>query len=159
MTNRRQPFVINLLQMLSTHFGPINCLVNYVSQSSRQTYIYRCNTTSLRLATRFREEFRMPLDGAGFRLYGNVSEFAFFSRSKQGSRDRNYCNISILKTMDNKMGLYFRDWTVLGEIRLRVIINDEFPEMGACYEYLHKQIMHSFCVLVYNQSPTTVSKS
>ena len=32
MTNRRQPFIINLLQMLSTHAGPINCLVIYVSQ-------------------------------------------------------------------------------------------------------------------------------
>ena len=75
----------------------------------------------------------MPLAGAGFRLYGNVSEFAFFRRSKQGSRDRNYCNISIFKTMDDKMGLYVRDWTVLGEIRLRVIINDEFPEMGGMF--------------------------
>ena len=33
MTNRRQPFIINLLQMLSTHTGPIACLVNYVAQS------------------------------------------------------------------------------------------------------------------------------
>ena len=33
MTNRRQPFIINLLQMLSKHSGPIACPVNYVSQS------------------------------------------------------------------------------------------------------------------------------
>ena len=33
MTNRRQPFIINLLQFLSTHSGPMTCLVNYVSQS------------------------------------------------------------------------------------------------------------------------------
>ena len=33
MTNRRQPFIKNLLQILSTHPGPIACLVNYVSVS------------------------------------------------------------------------------------------------------------------------------
>ena len=34
---------------------------------------------------------------------------------------------------------------------------NDFLKMGMCYEYLHKQIMHSFCV--YNQSLTTASGS
>ena len=33
---------------------------------------------------------------------GNVSEFAFFCRSKQGSKDKNYCNIIIAEAMVNK---------------------------------------------------------
>ena len=32
---------------------------------------------------------------------GNVSEFAFFCRLKPGSREKNYCNITIVDTMDN----------------------------------------------------------
>ena len=32
----------------------------------------------------------------------NVSEFAFFCRSKQGSRDRKYCNIFIVEMNDNE---------------------------------------------------------
>ena len=35
MTNRRQPFIIILLQILSQHSGPIACRVNYVSQSMK----------------------------------------------------------------------------------------------------------------------------
>ena len=31
----------------------------------------------------------------------NVSEFAFFCRSKRESRDKSYCIISIVETMDN----------------------------------------------------------
>ena len=31
----------------------------------------------------------------------DVSEVAFFCRSKRGSRDKNYCNISIVDTVDN----------------------------------------------------------
>ena len=31
----------------------------------------------------------------------SVFEFAFFCRSKRGSRDKNYCNIFIVEAIDN----------------------------------------------------------
>ena len=33
---------------------------------------------------------------------GNVSEFAFFCRSKQGSRNKSYCKLSIAEAMVNQ---------------------------------------------------------
>ena len=44
----------------------------------------------------------------GSRDTHKVSEFAFFCRTKQGSRDNNYCNIFIVETMNNKDKIYFR---------------------------------------------------
>ena len=48
----------------------------------------------------FREEFRMIMRELASAFTGNVSEFAFFCRSKQGSRDNNYYNIPIVETME-----------------------------------------------------------
>ena len=39
----------------------------------------------------------------GSRDTHKVSKFAFFCRTKQGSRDTNYCNIFIVETMNNKL--------------------------------------------------------
>ena len=50
MTNRRKPFIINLLQMLSIHSGPINCLFNYMSQSQ---YKLNSNTAAVSHFKRF----------------------------------------------------------------------------------------------------------
>ena len=85
MTNRRRHFIINLLQMLPTHSGPIACLVNYVSQSITQV--------SRGVPNDWNELASASIE--------KVSEFAFFCRNKDPRTEKNkQCSVFIVETMN-----------------------------------------------------------